>query len=293
MNRSSLAAGVLAAAALAGAAQAAPVMSVNSNALSLAGNITGGNVTVLGATLTAANANQSGTFTSGNSSVGFASGVVLSTGNVTQIPGANTNTAPETLGVPNGTGSGQISTAYQPGTSVGATFDQVSLSITFQFGDGSTGGNLGVRYVFASEEYLGYVNSDFNDVFEFLLDGVNIALLPSTSTPVSINSVNPNANGSRFINNVINTNGYAVAGRDFQFDGLTTLLTASGLGLSAGTHTMTFRIRDVSDGELDSAVFLQAGSFSTETPPEVPEPGSLALAGVALAAVFASRRRPA
>ncbi len=34
------------------------------------------------------------------------------------------------------------------------------------------------------------VNSSFNDVFGFFVNGTNFALLPGTTTPVSINNVN-------------------------------------------------------------------------------------------------------
>jgi hypothetical protein len=278
--------------AVGGHVHASPVMSVNSTALALANAITGGNVTVLGATLTTNNVNQAGTFSTGTSSVGFASGVVLSTGNITQIPGANSNVGAETYGS-SVFGTGQISTAYNTGASnPGAVFDSAQLTVTFQFGNGSVGGSFGVHYVFASEEYINYAGTTYNDDFAFLLDGVNIALLPGTSTGVAIDNVNPTTNSSLYINNVANTNGYPVAGRDFQFDGLTTVLTASASNLSAGSHTMTFRVRDISDGQLDSAVFVQAGSFSTDTPAtSVPEPGTLVLAGAALAGLGVARRR--
>ncbi|MDP0953449.1 choice-of-anchor L domain-containing protein, partial [Klebsiella pneumoniae] len=65
------------------------------------------------------------------------------------------------------------------------------------------GDTLKFDYVFASEEYNVYVGGGVNDVFAFLLSGpnpaggnyvdANLALLPGTTTPVSINTVN---NGS-------------------------------------------------------------------------------------------------
>lgn len=92
------------------------------------------------------------------------------------------------------------------------TEDATYLTIRFIFGDGSVGGDVGVRYVFASDEYLG-VNSQYNDVFAFFLDGVNVALVPGSSAAVAINSVNPLSHSAYYVNNVINTNGLAVASR--------------------------------------------------------------------------------
>lgn len=71
----------------------------------------------------------------------------------------------------------------------------------------ATGPNLRFDFVFASEEYPEYVNS-INDSFGFFLRGPgisgtfsggakNIAIVPSTSIPISINTVNngPSNNG--------------------------------------------------------------------------------------------------
>jgi hypothetical protein len=75
--------------------------------------------------------------------------------------------------------------------------------------------------------------------------------------------------------------------------------------LAAGDHTIHFEVGDVNDGQLDSAVFLAnfglcvpgpqgQGCESGTTPPDgngAPEPGSLALIGIALAGIAALRRR--
>ena len=42
------------------------------------------------------------------------------------------------------------------------------------------------RYVFGSDEYNEFVDSGFNDVFGFFVDGVNCATVPETDTAVSI-----------------------------------------------------------------------------------------------------------
>jgi outer membrane protein OmpA-like peptidoglycan-associated protein len=69
------------------------------------------------------------------------------------------------------------------------------------------------NYIFASEEYKEYVGSRFNDVFGFIITGdgnfyKNLALIPETRTPVTINNVNHLRNNQYFINNAcfVNSN---------------------------------------------------------------------------------------
>ena len=44
--------------------------------------------------------------------------------------------------------------------------------------------------LFASTEYPTFVNSPFNDVFAFFVNGVNVAVVPGTNDPVTINKIN-------------------------------------------------------------------------------------------------------
>lgn len=62
------------------------------------------------------------------------------------------------------------------------------------------------NYIFASEEYKEYVGSRFNDVFGFIVTGEdnfykNIALIPESNTPVTINNVNHVRYPQYYINN--------------------------------------------------------------------------------------------
>ncbi|OOP55722.1 MAG: hypothetical protein AYP45_13160 [Candidatus Brocadia carolinensis] len=59
---------------------------------------------------------------------------------------------------------------------------------------------MAFQYVFASEEYNEFVGAGFNDVFGFFVDGVNIALIPSTTMPVAIDNVNLSNNSAFYIN---------------------------------------------------------------------------------------------
>lgn len=133
-------------------------------------------------------------------------------------------------------------------------------------------------YVFGSEEYIEYVGSQYNDAFGFFLNGENIALVPDTTTPVSINNVNAGLNSQYYVDNTL-------AGRESQTspyplieaDGFTTKMTAIAEP-EPEWNLIKMVTSDVSDAILDSWVLLEAGTFScvkrTEAPSLAPSEAS-------------------
>ena len=199
---------------------------------------------------------------------GTSQGILLTSGDVQLAKGPK---SANITGLASGKGDTDLDSLLppiQPGE-IG-TDDTCSLTFSFQVGDGTKVGNMYFAYTFASYEYNEWVNSEFNDVFGFFLDGKNIALIPGTTTPVSINNVNDgNPLGTGATNPQYYVNNDNAAEPNYSklgYDGFTTVFTAQALGLAPGVHTIKLAISDVSDALLDSGVFLFAGTFSDQPP---------------------------
>ncbi len=207
-----------------------------------------------------------------NDPFGLKSGIVLSTGTVTDLPGTNTVSTSESPDhIPD------LSTDFGAD---GAEDDSISLDISFDVD--SVVEKLYFLYAFGSEEFVEYGGSDFNDSFELLLNGVNLAKL-SDGQAVTINNLVPGANQPFHADYIDNPAG---EGTLTKLDGFTKMLRFEGLLKQNARNTLSIRIKDVGDGHYDSAVFIQGGSMGTTNPPEsVPEPisaigGLLGLSGM-------------
>ena len=219
----------------------------------LAQSLVGEGVTISNVKYTGADV-AAGTFSSEANIIGFTDGIILSTGSVRSIIGPNCDS-----GI-----TAENNTAGDPDLDVilGApeNFSQDAAVLEFDFVPKSS--TITFSYVFASDEYNEFVGQ-FNDVFAFFVNGNNIALLPGVTppTPVSINTVNEGANSQFFRNN----DDQAPTPIDTEMDGLTTVLTATAQVTANQTNHIKLAIADANDTDVDSNVFIQAGSFSSGT----------------------------
>lgn len=245
------------------------VITPNNNATTLAQTLVGGGVTISGATFTGA-ATQGGTFTGGSSvGLGFNSGLILTSGNVADIDQAGSAFA----SVPNATpGDANLNTL------LGGNLTQDAAVLEFDLVP--QGNTLNFRYVFGSEEYPEYVCSDYNDIFAFLISGANpgggnytnsnIALIPSSSLSVTINTVNPGVSGANGAPANCQSLAYSSLYIDNDastlqpvYDGYTIVLNATVGVVPCSTYHLKLAIADVFDGAFDSGVFVEAQSLVT------------------------------
>ncbi|MBI2257841.1 MAG: choice-of-anchor L domain-containing protein [Flavobacteriia bacterium] len=206
-----------------------------------------------------------GHFTAYGTNLGINEGIVITTGTILGNPngplGPNNSAG---SGVDNGL-AGNTQLTNLVGTS---TFDASVLEFDFV----SVGDFVSFKYVFASEEYLEYVGTEFNDVFALYISGPgitgsqNIAKLPN-GTVVSINNVNTTSNSFYYVDNGDGSQApYNSSTNYIQYDGFTKVLTASSTVQCGKTYHLKIAIADVGDGILDSGIFLEAQSLESNAP---------------------------
>ncbi|MGQ8367255.1 choice-of-anchor L domain-containing protein [Glaciecola sp. 1036] len=246
----------------------------------LASNIEGSDVSIDFSSINyVGSSSQAGTFTGGIASgIGIDAGIILTSGTAADAAGPNTSTSTTTE-----LGAGGDSDLSDLVAGV-ATFDANILEFEFT----TPTGDLFFDFVFASEEYNEFL--DFVDPFGLFVDGVNYALAPDGQA-IAVSTVNCGESGVDITGpncSFFNNNDLGLF--DIEYDGFTDVFTAMITGLGAGTHTMKIAISDATDDELDSAVFIEAGSFSGVNPRPVPAPAIFILILLALAFVFPKRK---
>lgn len=196
-----------------------------------------------------------------NATYGIGQGLVLSTGNAGHIANSASFFASSNLGQP-----GHPLLEAQAGiTSYDAAvieFDFTPLADTLFAGD----------FIFGSEEYPNFVCMNFNDMFGFFVSGgpdevepTNVALIPGSSTIISINSVNDQGCGdpTYYLSNV--------GGQDIAFGGITQLINMQYPVIPGETYHFMIAISDGGDGIYDSGVIVRSQSFCGNTWFQVPD----------------------
>ncbi|WP_166353082.1 choice-of-anchor L domain-containing protein [Phytoactinopolyspora limicola] len=123
------------------------------------------------------------------------------------------------------------------------------------------------RYVFGSEEYNEFVNSDYNDVFAFFVNGENCAVVGDDADPVSVNTINNDVNAEFYIDNEHDWNTFDPTPHNTELDGFTTVLTCAATVEAGETNTLILAIADTNDRIYDSTVLIEAGSFRSNSRP--------------------------
>lgn len=211
---------------------------------------------------------QIGFFNSVNSNIGIDSGIVLSTGIVDSVIGPN-----DDAGMTSGAFPTNINDPDLDLLAANMGFDAAILEFDFV----PSGNLIEFNFVFASEEYLEFVDAGVNDAFGFFLSGpniagiysnnsTNIALIPGTTSPITIDDLNNIDNSSYYIDNGDGLSNPQMNDTTVvQLDGFTTKLTASSFVVCGESYHIKICVSDMGDPFLDSDVFLEAGSFNLNT----------------------------
>jgi hypothetical protein len=221
----------------------------------------GGGVETFNITYTGNNISR-GKFWDGPGNIGIEEGIILTSGGVTVAPGPNNSGSAGQNSNQGGDSDLQMLAGVAINDACILEFDFIPQSTVVTF-----------KYCFGSEEYHEYVDQ-FNDAFGFFISGpgisgpysnnsANIALIPLTNIPVTINTVNCGnpyncaescENCQYFVNNTQNF---------VQYDAFTKPLVAWANVTPCETYHIKLAIGDGIDHAYDSGVFLEANSFSS------------------------------
>ena len=206
-----------------------------------------------------------GTFTNGNlTNLGINGGVLLTTGTAATggpPPVTGVNAPASSFASTDNTGAGNN---LLTGIAGATTYEECRL----EFDITPSCATLQMSYVFGSEEYPEFVNQGFNDAFGFFITGpnpgggtynnVNIANVPGSGNPVTIDNINSSLNSQYYIDNS--------GSSTIVYDGLTTPLTASVSVTPCAIYHMILVIADGGDGIYDSGVFLTYQGLTCPSP---------------------------
>lgn len=202
--------------------------------------------------------NSYGYFERANSSFPFENGILLTTGNVNSAGNIlNSNPLNE--------GDDAWQTDADLENALGISNTQNATSIQFNFI--SVANQIQFNYLLASEEYQQEFPCFYSDGFAFLIREagssapyLNIALVPGSATPVNTSTIHDQIEGFCAAENETFFEGYNVG--DTNYNGRTTVLTATAAIQPNVEYQIKLIIADQTDNNFDSAVFIEGNSFN-------------------------------
>jgi len=225
------------------------------------------NSSTTGDTFTAGQ-NSYGYFNAGNSNFPLTEGVLLST-----------STSKNAIG-PYISNMGGGSNSWKGDADLDQTLGINSINATvLEFDFVPLTNFISFNYIFASNEYQSYFPCNYSDGFAFLIkekgstsNYTNIAVLPGTTTPVSSKNVHPTIKDVIDIQNNLHPgcpainesyfNGFNTATSPVNYSGQIIKLNAHADVIIGKTYHIKLVIADDKAEYYDSAIFLEAGSFS-------------------------------
>jgi len=221
------------------------------------------NVSVTGGNIGAGDSSY-GYFTKGRSNLTIDEGIILSTGSVLLAPGPKSSRIQSVAGLTDWAADQDLADAM--GKPKSDFTDATILEFDFT---SSLSNKISFRYMFLSEEYYPG-NYRYSDAFAFLIKEVgstgsytNIALVPGTNEPVSVTTINARDNKKYFDGFIgFDSNDLGTNDSPTNFNGQTKILTAIADIKPGIPYHIKLVIADETNYQYDSAVFLEAGSFT-------------------------------
>lgn len=207
------------------------------------------------AVLNATSGAQLGTFTNnltGFPGLTFSEGLIIATGDVSVAVGPNDD---------EGASESVYNSVVCNELDALVGYLELYYPAVLEFDFMTTADMVSFNYVFASEEYPEFVDMGYNDVFGFFVTDLttnqttNVALVPNTNMPVTIDNVNDHSYAQYY-------HELAYYSTWMQYDAYVGPFSATFAVVPCRTYHIKLAISNVGDDAYDSAVFLQGQSFS-------------------------------
>ena len=221
--------------------------------------------------------NGIGYFQNTNPSLDMADGIVLSTGKVTSTPGPRGTNGGSSDGTQDAWPDDPQLTTYMH--NVLNNTDNYHNATILEFDFMPFTDDMRFNFIFASEEY-GTYQCNYSDAFAFFLTNTvtntttNLALVPNTTLPISVTTIRDAAYNNG--NNGVCGDGNPASMNETYFDSYNATSTTNAINFNGQTVKMVAQstvvpftkyhikmvIQDRGDSGVDSAVFIEGGSFN-------------------------------